>query len=77
VVRDPELTTAETWMAFLSSLGVVIALDGGPRPQIIIIIVITVYRSTFFHLLYVFLYFPTAFFIFLAAPPNHLCLGEF
>jgi hypothetical protein len=37
---DPELTTAVTWLAFLTALGTVIALDIGYSPQIIIIIII-------------------------------------
>jgi hypothetical protein len=40
LVRDPELTTTETWLAFLTALGAVIALDIGSSPQIIIIILI-------------------------------------
>jgi len=42
LVRDPELTTAEIWLAFLSALGAVTALDVGSRPQITIIIIITI-----------------------------------
>jgi hypothetical protein len=74
VISDPALTTAETWLGFLSTLTAVIALDVSFRPQIIITII--VYRSTFFHLLYVFLFLRIVF-MFLSAPPNHLCLGEF
>ena len=42
LVRAPELPTAETWLAFLSALGAVTALDVGSRPQVVVVVVVVI-----------------------------------